>query len=525
MSSTDTPSGGTSGGKPAIGAKAVIGYLSLGLVLATLAAWLMGALLYELAGEQVPAAGRPWMALVLGLGVGLVIPIYVGVRYSKRGRTFLRVFAGLNLVTVLVLLGLATALSGRAIDHHGAWFSELAGERSSEWQESMHALAQVLPGVPLEVISADAGSLATDAAGLSVDGGSTSQPAGPLSAQQVFARAADAVVYIGVRADPPKDSFMARFLDDMGMKEVEGHGSGFLVSPDGLIVTNHHVIGEAKSAQVRLRDGRRFDSVRVLVLDPGNDLALIQIAATGLTTVQPVASDDIAVGSPALAIGSPLGLDFTLTSGIVSAQREQQQTVFLQIQTDIAPGSSGGPVLDDHAQVIGVSTAVRGPGLNLAVAARHVRALLEQPHQPRQLESWRAAVELVGVAFEGGQADPVTRAQVQEVAGVVGKVLDGCRGDLPVAGGEVVIPLRGVKRSERTVTSSLGTAAGACMNKPLEKLGFFVAMALQSNSDLGRIVLTFQPPVSSVDGGSAPVPIRLVLDKGDGAASAPATDR
>ncbi len=505
-----------SGGPPRTPFKSVLLYLSAGLLFAVVASLLMGALFYELVGAELPVAMRPWLALALGLGTTLAVPIYLAIRRGKGAVSGLRIFAGCNLVTVMVLLGLVTALSRRALDHHGAWFSELAGERSPAWSERLHTVAAALPGDPL--VLPDAGAQAEDGRGAE-DASTAPAEDGPLSAQQVFAQAADAVVYIGVRADLPEEGIAARMMKDMGMKELEGHGSGFVVSPDGLLVTNHHVIGTARSAHVRLRDGRRFDRVTVLALDEANDLALVRIDATGLSPLALASDDEVAVGAAAYAIGSPLGMDFSLTAGIVSAAREQQQTHFWQIQTDIAPGSSGGPLLDDRARLIGVNTAGRAPGLNLAVQARHVRDLLTLPRQNNPLQPWRAAMELAELSFEGSTADPVTRVRFEQVAGLAGKILDGCREHLPAAGGVLELDLSGRLGRRPRSQGNLGESAETCMQPGLRRLGVFGRMAMDSRPELSAVAFGFRlPEGNSEDGGSTAVEdagdepqVRLVL--------------
>ena len=156
----------------------------------------------------------------------------------------------------------------------------------------------------------------------------------------------------------------------------EGAGTGFIVSSDGKIVTNDHVVDGAQQVQVTLPDGSS-KSAKVLGADPTADLAVLKIDGTNLPTVTLGNSDDVAVGDPVVAIGNALALQGgpTVTEGIVSALNRtisEENGVRLQhvIQTDAAinPGNSGGPLVDSHGRVIGINTAVAGQAQNIGFA-------------------------------------------------------------------------------------------------------------------------------------------------------------
>jgi serine protease Do len=156
----------------------------------------------------------------------------------------------------------------------------------------------------------------------------------------------------------------------------EGAGTGFIVSSDGKIVTNDHVVDGAQQVQVTLADGSS-KSAKVLGADPNADLAVLKVDGTNLPTVTLGNSDDVAVGDPVVAIGNALALQGgpTVTEGIVSALNRtisEENGVRLQhvIQTDAAinPGNSGGPLVDSHGRVIGINTAVAGQAQNIGFA-------------------------------------------------------------------------------------------------------------------------------------------------------------
>lgn len=151
-------------------------------------------------------------------------------------------------------------------------------------------------------------------------------------------------------------------------RRVEGAGSGFIVTEDGYILTNNHVVGNADKINVTLADGRKFNA-EVIGTDPETDIAVIKIDAAGLPIVVLGNSDEIQQGDWVLALGSPFGLQQTLTAGIVSATgrelRESQYNHYIQTDASINPGNSGGPLVDMEGEVVGINTAIfTGGGLS-----------------------------------------------------------------------------------------------------------------------------------------------------------------
>lgn len=466
-------------------------YGTLGLLFAAFAALALGALVLQAGGHDVEEGTRLWVAAGIGLTVAGLLPLVVAVRFGAHAVSGLRIFGGLNLVVTLALLAFLPSATRLSLHHHGAWPFALAGEEvSAPVDLALAALVDALPGDPIPA----------------------SAPAAPvaMSPEQVFVATADSVVFVGVRKGAEPDSLEARLMKDLGLHEVQGHGSGFVVSEDGLIVTNHHVAGGATSAVVRFKDGREVFDVEVVAEDPANDLALLRVKAPGLKPVRLAPAGEVPVGSAALAIGSPLGLDFTLTSGIVSAHRELQGTSMLQMQTAIAPGSSGGPLFNDRGEVVGVNTATRGLGMNLAVHVKHVRALVSghARDEGRVLAPWRPDVALASLDFEGIDPLPTERATVEQVTQMVVRVVEGCRGEDAGAGegaADVVtvrLPARAA-RGPATVTSSLGKGADACLQRPLRFVSWPLAQVLGEAPAGASVKAAYERPTGG-EGGAAP---------------------
>ena len=163
-----------------------------------------------------------------------------------------------------------------------------------------------------------------------------------------------------------------------------GSGSGVIVRADGIIITNAHVVGGARTVEVRTADGRTFDGT-VLGLDPSVDTAVVRVNATNLPAAPLGDSDRLEVGQLAIAIGNPLGLERTVTRGVVSATNRSPQGVDIAaalIQTDAAinPGNSGGPLLDSSGRVIGINTATYSgtTGLGFAVPINVATDVMQQ---------------------------------------------------------------------------------------------------------------------------------------------------
>jgi Do/DeqQ family serine protease len=166
-----------------------------------------------------------------------------------------------------------------------------------------------------------------------------------------------------------------------------GTGSGFILSADGIVLTNAHVVSGAETVTITLRDGREL-SGKVLGADPLTDVAVIKLQATNLPVVSLGNSESLRPGEWAIAIGNPLGLDNTVTAGIISATGRTSSQVrasdkrvgYIQTDAAINPGNSGGPLLNQRGEVIGMNTAIisGAQGLGFAIPIGTVQKISDQ---------------------------------------------------------------------------------------------------------------------------------------------------
>jgi S1-C subfamily serine protease len=197
---------------------------------------------------------------------------------------------------------------------------------------------------------------------------------------EIYKAAKDSVAYI--TSTVYQQSFFFEMVPTRAL------GSGFLINPDGRILTNNHVISGSSKIEVRFSDGSRY-TAKVLVADRADDLAMIQIdPKKKLPFLKLGDSDSLQVGQKVLAIGNPFGFSGTLTTGIVSSLgreiRNENSTLEGLVQTDAAinEGNSGGPLLDSQGNVIGINTAILAPsggniGIGFAMPINRAKAMLE----------------------------------------------------------------------------------------------------------------------------------------------------
>jgi serine protease Do len=204
----------------------------------------------------------------------------------------------------------------------------------------------------------------------------------------------------------------------VSVRTEQSLGTGFVVSPDGLIATNLHVIAGNSDITVTLSDHREFQVVEIWNGDRQRDLVIMRIQAKKLPVIPLGNSDEIRAGDSIVAIGHPLGLEDTVSNGLVSAVRKLDKGLtVLQISAPIAPGSSGGPIFNDHGEVIGVATAIMlgGQNINFGVPISYLKELLKKPAAVN-LETFAAATAERSAKADGRRNVPALSI----------RILDGC---------------------------------------------------------------------------------------------------
>jgi Do/DeqQ family serine protease len=245
------------------------------------------------------------------------------------------------------------------------------------------------------------------------------------------------------RLDPMfDDPFFRRFFGDSLPRQPQseqqrGLGSGVIFDKSGLVLTNAHVVDNADRVTVLLKDGRKFEG-KVQGVDEVTDIAVVKINAGADLPVAPLgASANVEVGDWAIAVGNPLGLDNTVTLGIVSTLRRSSAQVgignkrleFIQTDAAINPGNSGGPLVNDRGEVIGINTAIRadGMGIGFAIPIDRAKAIASQLQRGEKV-----AHPYLGVGMEDLtpdlakrlNANPNSPIQVPEISGIlVGRVV------------------------------------------------------------------------------------------------------
>ena len=229
--------------------------------------------------------------------------------------------------------------------------------------------------------------------------------------------------------DAPGEEFFRRFFGgpQQGPRERMSLGSGFIVSPDGYVVTNFHVVQEAAAIVVRLANQGEHRA-KLVGSDPRTDIALLKIEATGLPTVPFGDSDKLQVGEPVMAIGNPFGLDQTVTTGIVSAKERfigaGPYDDFIQIDASINPGNSGGPLIDARGALVGINTAIFSQGggwsgIGFAIPVNLAKDVLAQLRERGSVTRGYLGVAVVPVTPDAARSTGVTAGRGAMVADVV----------------------------------------------------------------------------------------------------------
>jgi len=252
-----------------------------------------------------------------------------------------------------------------------------------------------------------------------------------------------------------------------GLTPQEGQGSGFVIDKDGHILTNYHVIADARQVEVTMHNRKKYKAV-VVGTDPPHDLAVIQIKAPDLVPAVLGDSEHLQVGQKVYAIGNPFGLSGTMTRGIVSSIRPVREpngaTIDEAIQTDAAinPGNSGGPLMNWHGEVIGINTMIlssvnQNAGIGFAIPINTAKAVLNDLMTLGRVRRPALGVRTIPITQEladeiGLPADygllivDVTAGGSAEQAGLKGGDQRAYLGNIPIMlGGDLIVAIDGEK--------------------------------------------------------------------------------
>lgn len=249
--------------------------------------------------------------------------------------------------------------------------------------------------------------------------------------------------------------FFEDFFNDILPKEREykstSLGSGFIISPDGFIVTNDHVIRNADEINVKLHDKRTFKA-KVIGRDPKTDIAVIKISADNLKYLKLGDSNRIKIGQWAIAVGNPFGLNGTLTVGVISATGRSNLGIetyedFIQTDASINPGNSGGPLLNIYGEVIGINTAIvaAGQGIGFAIPASMAKNIVEQIIKKGTIErSW------LGIGIQKLTPELAESMGIKKAEGIlVNRVYENSPAEKAgIKEGDVILECNGTKLEE-----------------------------------------------------------------------------
>jgi S1-C subfamily serine protease len=278
-----------------------------------------------------------------------------------------------------------------------------------------------------------------------------------------------------------------------GGRRATGSGSGFLFTPDGFLLTNHHVVRGSSRVRVRLSDGREV-SGRVIGADPWTDVAVVSADASGLPHAQLGESARLRVGQLVVAIGSPFGFESTVTAGVVSALGRTLRSITGHlvdnvIQTDAAlnPGNSGGPLLDSSGRVIGINTAIiqSAQGICFAIPINMAKRII-----PQLMQHGRVVRGYLGMhGRDVPIARPVARSfdlEQQTAVEVMALEPDGPAAQAGMSDGDLIIALGDQPIS--TIDDLQNRLADIPVGIPTE------VVLLRGNRRLGRFVVPGEYP-------------------------------
>ncbi|MHC4992508.1 MAG: DegQ family serine endoprotease [Planctomycetota bacterium] len=319
---------------------------------------------------------------------------------------------------------------------------------------------------------------------------------------------------------PFGQDFFRRFFDGMGPNgsvppgrprpqgftagpDRQAQGTGFIVSDDGYVVTNNHVVAEAEEVKVKLDDDREYEAT-VVGRDPETDLAVLKIDAAGLTAVTLGASEAVEVGEWVIAVGSPFGLEQTVTAGIVSATGRSGMGLttfedFIQTDAAINPGNSGGPLVNLHGEVVGVNTAIQtrsggNNGIGFAIPSDLVRTVMQDIIDDGKVTRGWLGVQIQPLSGELAASFGLEHARGVLIADVM---QDGPAAAAGLETGDVVLAI-----DDQRVDTPRELLHAVALSEPGEAI--LVDLIRQGREQQLSAVLGERPSAGQSAGGAAP---------------------
>ena len=298
----------------------------------------------------------------------------------------------------------------------------------------------------------------------SYSGQAAPQGIAPVDFTQAAERSVEAVVHVKTKyyrqqqyVDPFYQFFFGRPQQSQ-QPSAMASGSGVILSNDGYIVTNNHVIEDANEIEVVLNDKRTF-AAQLIGTDPNTDLALLKIEATGLPTIEIGNSDDLRVGEWVLAVGNPFNLTSTVTAGIVSAKARSINILnsdmkiesFIQTDAAVNPGNSGGALVNTRGQLVGINTAIASQTGSYAGYAFAIPTAIMQKVVADLRQYGTVQRALLGIRMLDITQQVKDQLSLESMEGVyVGEVISGSAADKAgMKAGDVIVQVDG-----RTINSS-----------------------------------------------------------------------
>ena len=346
--------------------------------------------------------------------------------------------------------------------------------------------------------------------------------------------------------DDPFMEFFRRFQGQNprgGQRDVPTHGmgSGFIISADGIILTNAHVVRDAREVTVKLTDRREFRA-KVLGSDPKTDVAVLKIDAKNLPVVPLAKTDNLKVGEWVLAIGSPYGLDNTVTAGVVSAKgRSLPDDAYVPfIQTDVAvnPGNSGGPLFNTRGEVVGINSQIYSQtggyqGLSFAIPIDAAIRIKDQIVATGKVQHAKLGVSLqdIGQDFadsfklespDGALVQNVERGSAADKAGLKsGDVIRKVNGQPVIGGGDLTAIVSVAKPGEKLALDVWRDGKNVEVNATLGSASDKAAPAdrnsLASNDSGAKLGLALRP-LDPMEKRQSGIPSGLLIEDAGGAA-------